>query len=1205
MPRAWFRTVVVAILFFAPALIHAIAAQAQVNDNIPSRITQPIVNTALTRLTGNTHPLVRSGVDRGPASAFAPAERLMLVLRRSPQQEAALQTYLKQLQDPASANFRKFVTPQQFGQLYGASDADLATLQSWLRSQGFVINKVSSGRSAIEFSGNVGQVQTAFHTSIHTYEVDGAFHWANTTDPSVPSALAAVVGGVASLNDFKPHAQVLPSTRAHWHAARHQFLPDLTISHAGANYLFVSPGDAATIYNAPNPLNAHFAANQTAFDGTGVSIGVIERSIPDFSDLGNYQSLFGLPQRGVNLVVDGNADFDLTKDQMEALLDVELAQGLAPGSTLYFYTAGDTSFQAGIFLAAYRAIDDNLVNILSLSYIGCEADLGSSGNLEIANAWEQAAAQGITVVVSSGDSGSAGCDDPHSEAVAGRGLSVNGLASTPFNIAVGGTDFDVLTTKFSSYVGATNTATYTSALGYIPETTWNDSTVHDGLLAANTVYTDSSGHTNIVAGGGGASTAGDNSGTAPAGYAKPLWQKNFPPSNVDTVRDLPDVSLLAGAGKNHALWAVCADHDCQGSNFTISGVGGTSASAPAFAGMLAMVNQQLGAATRLGQANWVLYKLAQTSPNVFHVTAAGNNSVPCSAGSLDCGANGFLTGYNTSSGYNLATGLGSVDITNLGNNWKGAAGTSTTTTLTLDKTSFVHGDTVHVSLAVNPSQASGDVAVVNNASSQSLAPGSSSAVLRLPLIGGAASGGYSQFPGGSYTVYGNYGGDGRYAGSTSQGVAVSVAPEDSVLQSSAETPNAAQQLVNLAGTTVPLGTYTILRATPLGVSQASAAYPIADATGSVYFSDYIGDGASVCSGQIKLNATGLAELERPSCVAGAHTIGADYSGDLSYNRSTAAAIAFTVEKGSTGVALSSTANTISSGTLNLNVALTPSWQNLSIYPNDTVTFTNTTTNTVLGTGYASSFGCDPATCAATALTVSPPLLVLGANAITGTYSGDSNYNASGPSAPFIITCTAGCGNGTGQSLYISSSARSGAVLDPGGSLSPTVSVGSRGGFSGAVTIACTIQGKSSQDLHIPTCSPAMSSLTVTDSQGAELALSIKTTASTSAALTHPASGRWCATASFMLAGVVLLSARGKRQRWASMVGVLVCLVALGSPVGCGGGGSKSGGSSAGGPTSGGSGTPGTTADTYTVAIRATDVATGTLTAEADIQFVVE
>jgi hypothetical protein len=475
----------------------------------------------------------------------------------------------------------------------------------------------------------------------------------------------------------------------------------------------------------------------------------------------------------------------------------------------------------------------------------------------------------------------------------------------------------------------------------------------------------------------------------------------------------------------------------------------------------------------------------------------------------------------------------------------------------------------------------------------------------LPLIGGAASGGYSQFPGGTYTVYGNYGGDGTYAGSTSQGVAVSVAQEDSVLQFTAGTPNAAQQLVNLAGTTVPLGTYTILRATPLGVSQASAAYPIADATGSVYFSDYIGGGASVCSGEIKLNATGLAELERPSCVAGAHTIGADYSGDLSYNRSTAPAIAFTVEKGSTRVALSSTTNTISSGSLNLNVALTPSWQNFSIYPIGTVTFTNTTTNTVLGTGDVSSPGCDPATCVVTALNVYPPLLVLGANAITATYNGDSNYNASMPSAPFIITCTAGCGNGTGQSLYISSSLLSGAVLDPGGSLSPTVSVMSQGGFSGAVTIACTIQGKSSQDLHMPACSPATSSLTVTDTQSAELAFSITTTASTSAALIHPASGRWYATASFMLAGVVLLSARGKRQRWASMVCVLVCLVALGSLVGCGGGGSKSGGSSAGGAPSGGSTTPGTTADTYTVAIRATDVATGTLTAEADIQFVVE
>ena len=315
-----------------------------------------------------------------------------------------------------------------------------------------------------------------------------------------------------------------------------------------------------------------------------------------------------------------------------------------------------------------------------------------------------------------------------------------------------------------------------------------------------------------------------------------MWQQGFAPSDTDAVRDLPDVSLLAGNGQNNALWAICGDTDCQGTNPTISGVGGTSASAPAFAGMLAMVNQKVGVSVRLGQANWVLYKIAQTKPVAFHSMQSSNNSVYCSAGSPDCGANNFLTGYNTASGYNLATGLGSVDVTALVNAWESDSLTPTTTTLTLDKTNFTHGTPVNIGVVVNPSAATGDVAVVNNASAQNNATSSSSSAF-LPLAGGAASGSFAQFPGGTYTIYGNYGGDGNYAGSASQGVQVTVAPEDTVLQFSVNTINSAEQLTSLSGAAVPLGTYTILHAVPLGKSQASSNNPVANATGSVYFID--------------------------------------------------------------------------------------------------------------------------------------------------------------------------------------------------------------------------------------------------------------------------------------------------------------------------------------------------------------------------------
>ena len=311
-------------------------------------------------------------------------------------------------------------------------------------------------------------------------------------------------------------------------------------------------------------------------------------------------------------------------------------------------------------------------------------------------------------------------DDFNSEQKATHGLAVSGFASTPYNVAVGGTDFDALKNGFSSYVSSTNSGNYTSALKYIPENPWNDSTSTNGALSSNAPLTNSKGQTNIVAGSGGASSLGavsDSGSSIP--YSKPQWQQNFSASNQDSVRDLPDVSLFSGNGLYQAVWAVCEPNDCSGgTQWTVSGVGGTSASAPAFAGILALVNQKIGASTRLGQPNWILYHLAQSSPSVFHQVVTGNNSVYCKSGTSNCNNNSFLSGYNAGSSYSLATGLGSVDISALVNNWSSTALTSTTTTLNLDQTSFVHGAPVNFTATVSPSNSTGNIAIVNDFASQ-------------------------------------------------------------------------------------------------------------------------------------------------------------------------------------------------------------------------------------------------------------------------------------------------------------------------------------------------------------------------------------------------------------------------------------------------------------------------------------------------------
>ncbi len=937
------------------------------------------------------------------------AERLLLVVKRSPEQEAALQTYLKEVQTPGSANFRKYVTPEQFGLLYGASDADLARLQQWLQSYGFAVAKVAKGRAVIEFSGTVGQVQRAFHTQIRRYDRNGSLHWANAADPMIPSALAPVVAGITGLNDFKPHPQLRAGPSTTWKASNQRVNPSLTISSNGVSYLFVGPGDAATIYNSPNSFNKNWPPGQAPLDGTGINIGLVENVVIDFTSLDNYENLFALPMYNEGGVYDGNQEnLDSRANNSEFLLDAEVTRAVAPGARITVYSAADTTFQPGILLAALRAVDDNTVSFLSVSYQGCEADQGAAGNQEVFNTWEQAAAQGITVTVSSGDAGPAGCDDFNLPNPATQGFAVNGLASTPFSIAVGGTDFNVLNTSFATYVNPSDTGGPTTAVKYIPENVWNISTATTGPLSGNTVFKDKSGAANIVAGGGGVSSSGDWSSGTPAGYAKPLWQQSYPPSNTDGVRDLPDVSLFAGSGENHAAWAVCLPGECQSGNETIHAFGGTSASAPAFAAMLAIVNQKIGASTRLGQANWVLYNLAQTTPAVFHKPTTSNNAVYCAAGSPNCGANSFLTGYDTNQGYSLAAGLGSVDVSLLANSWQSDVRAATSTSLTVDKSTFQHGSLVNVAAAVNPAAATGSIALISGAAGMG-------STLPITLVNGSGSGSYTQLPGGTYSLFGNYAGDGKYQGSTSPGVALTVSPEDSTLQLSVLTVNASRQLVSVAGATVPLGTLIIPRAVPIGVSQLTAASPIANATGTVTFQD---DASPFCiNNAASLDASGNAEFHL-LCGAGTHAISASYAGDASYNPSSAGPIAFTVLKAPTSVGLSSSVSTINVGKVDVTATVALNPPTLMIFPSGVINVTDATTQTLLGSGVPSPGTCATGNliCDTLLVNVDVSQLTLGQNLIIATFAGDSNFLPSEASAPVTVTCTAGCGNGTGQSL---------------------------------------------------------------------------------------------------------------------------------------------------------------------------------------------
>jgi trimeric autotransporter adhesin len=710
------------------------SAPAQISTIAP-RINGPIDEASLTALHGNVTSRARQEFDQGEAAPATELTFMRLVLSRSPEQEAALRQFMAEQLDKSSPNYHHWLTPDQFGKLYGPADSDIAAIVAWLQSHGLRVESVATGRTNIAFSGTVSQVEEAFHTPIHAFDDHAEQFLSNTTDPRIPSALAPVISGVANLNTLRPKPQNVPASTGKFDPATRRLVPStmpaerpvpgLTIGTSGSYQLFLVPADAATIYDTPNStLNANFPTGGTPYTGAGVSIGIVGDALIQPSTVVNYRSKFlndSIAPTITNVAPAATAG----NDTDEGYLDVEISGGLAPGASLVFYTSGTLQN------AISQAINDNKVDILSVSFGECELDITNGGNQLLNTWWQQAATAGIAVVVSTGDSGSAGCDNNNTETTAVSGLQVNGFASTPYNIAVGGTDFNSLITGFTTYVNTTNSVLSGSAKGYIPESTWNDSTTMNALTNANIPALDMNNKTNITSGGGGVSACSTNTttstiGTCTSGYPKPSWQRGagVPP---DGARDLPDVSLFAGAGMHGAAWLVCTDDayssgavgqttNCvpnSSSQFAFSAFGGTSTSAPAFAGILALVQE--GAKNgRLGPAVQNLYDLFNGSHagTVFHDITVGNNSVVCTVGSPNCVKNGagnyFLSGsnttsgYDTNAGYDLATGMGSVDATQLVNFWASATGSAAaaiTVTPSATNITSIQGVTVAVSVA--------------------------------------------------------------------------------------------------------------------------------------------------------------------------------------------------------------------------------------------------------------------------------------------------------------------------------------------------------------------------------------------------------------------------------------------------------------------------------------------------------------------------
>jgi uncharacterized protein (TIGR03437 family) len=598
------RTLLVFILLVLIAGVWTAKLQAQ-----PDRLRAPIVSGRTVVLTGHVPAQARREFDQGPVAGSFPLPAITIYLKPSASQQAALQQLLTDQQNPASPDYHKWLTPEQYADRFGVSQNDVNQISAWLKSQGLEVQRVARSRTWIQFSGTAQKVESAFHTQIHRYLENGKLHYANSSDPSIPAALSDIVLGMRGLNDYrlKPRSRLKGAG------------PQNTTG-SGAHQM--APDDFATIYDVAPLYTA-------GIDGTGQKLVIVGQTDINVSDIQAFRSKFNLPAINLQqILVPGHADPGIVQDDLpEADLDLEWSGAVARGATIIFVNSGD------VFTSVQEAIDQAYAPVISMSYGICEGvNLGGlPSERQLA---QQANLEGITWLAAAGDDGAAGCDAPYAF-IAEDGLAVDAPGSVPEVTSMGGSEFDEGSN--GTYWGV-NTANGASALSYIPEMVWNDTNLGGGMAA----------------GGGGTSVF----------FPKPVWQTG-PGVPNDSFRHVPDLSIASSP-----------DHDgyyvSTGGAFQI--YGGTSIAAPTMAGIVTLLNHSLvssGAQKEagVGNINPMLYRMAQNPQKapVFHDITVSNNIVPCVAASPDCTTGSI--GYNAGPAYDLATGLGSPDASNLIQQW--------------------------------------------------------------------------------------------------------------------------------------------------------------------------------------------------------------------------------------------------------------------------------------------------------------------------------------------------------------------------------------------------------------------------------------------------------------------------------------------------------------------------------------------------------
>jgi large repetitive protein len=1012
-------------------------------------ITTPIDNSARVQIQ-SSHLVLKDAVDLGAVDAGKQLDRMVLVLGSAPQQQHEATTLLDAQQTKGSANYHKWLTPAQYGEQFGPAPEDVAQVTAWLEQQGFSVARVATSGSWIEFSGTAGLVNRTFQTQLRRYKVNGRTHIANASDLSIPAAMASLVKGVPLHDFFSKPAFV-----------KAQAGPAITASN-GAHA--VTPSDLAAIYNFTSLY-------KTNLNGSGQTIAIVAKSDINLSDVAQFQKIFELPSNVPN-VIDNGVSPGVTPVGgygAEATLDTEWAAAMAPGAKIDVVASWDTSTTDGTLLSAMYIVDQNLASVVNVSFTVCEQNLDAATNALISSIWQQAAAQGMSVFVASGDSGAAACDAPGLAVLVQGPLAVNGLSSTPYDTSVGGTSFEesVNGGKDGTFWKSSNGSGFESAIGYIPEMVWDDS-------CPGTMYCPGGGYIPFFAGTGGGVSAI---------YPTPSWQTlnvtglqilgnySLPGQSGVTPRGVPDISLAAESQHDPYLFCFTDPFhpdspDCQLQNGTFGPntfqnvAGGTSFAAPVFAGLMAIINQKMadsnpGTDGRQGLANYVLYPLAAAED--FSSCNANDRTNPAVADPAGCTFNDITVGnnqaglyhpelsYNTGVGYDLATGLGSVDAARLVTAWANAEagfhGSQTTLAAAggANSISISHGQSASFDVTVQ--KMNGDTTAQVPVGSVSLVASGGSLTNSVGVAGAGLSGNpattgsfsTSLLPGGNYNLVASFPGDGFFGSSVSNTTPVIVTPE-------ATTTTLYSQV------TEPYGT---------NITQFTA--DVAGASGQGYPSGIVSlteNGTQFA--QIKLNNQGVARwlncpflggiqtpapMPVPCFLPGTHVITAAYGGDGSFSPSpnppaASQIVTLTITKGSPFVQVFSGSD--GPNTVNETFTLTAYLGGVSPYavlPTGTVQFLDGTTS--LGqTNVTTPSSHVPQAAMQTTLSQ-------GKHNITVNYSGDSLY------APQIVTTEFDNGVPIGWIAKTTTQ-----TVNPGQAATYNLTLSTVTGFTGQVPLSC-------------------------------------------------------------------------------------------------------------------------------------------------------